>query len=115
MICSYVGDTSMAKAITDAGAEFRSLAQSWADTATATGRLMIAVLGGLGDVEREMILDRTSEGRARAMARGVRFGRPPKLNPDQRREALARRAAGETLSDIAWTYGVNHMTIARLR
>jgi DNA invertase Pin-like site-specific DNA recombinase len=106
---------STVKTITDAGASFRSLAQSWADTTTATGRLMIAVLGGLADVEREMILTRTSEGRARAMARGVKFGRPSKLTPAQRREALERRANGETLADIARSYGVTHMAIARLR
>jgi DNA invertase Pin-like site-specific DNA recombinase len=101
-------------AIAKAGATFKSLADTWADTTTPHGRLMLTVLGGLAEFERELIRARTGEGRARAKARGVHMGRPPKLTPHQRREALARREAGETLSDIARTYGVAHTTIARL-
>ena len=59
--------------------------------------------------------DRTGEGRKRAQARGVRFGRPPKLNAHQRREALARLAAGETQADVARTYNVDATTIGRLQ
>jgi DNA invertase Pin-like site-specific DNA recombinase len=61
----------------DAGGQFRSVAEPWADTATSTGRLMIAVLGGLADVERDLIRTRTAEGRSRAKARGQHMGRPP--------------------------------------
>lgn len=103
------------KSITDAGGQFRSLAEPWADTSVATGRLMIAVLAGLADVECDLIRTRTSEGRKRAQARGQHMGRPLKLSPAQRKEALARRATGETLSDIARSYNVAHTTIARLR
>ena len=102
-------------AIADKGAGFRSLADTWADTTTPHGKLMITVLGGLAEFERSLILARTGEGRARAMARGVRFGRKPKLSPFQIAEALRRREAGESLTDIARTYGVNHSTISRLR
>jgi DNA invertase Pin-like site-specific DNA recombinase len=101
-------------AIAKSGATFKSLADTWADTTTPHGRLMLTVLGGLAEFERELIRARTGEGRARAKARGVHMGRPPKLTPHQRREALARRDAGESLSDIARTYGVAHTTIARL-
>jgi DNA invertase Pin-like site-specific DNA recombinase len=101
--------------ITRKGAGFRSLADTWADTTTPHGKLMITVLGGLAEFERSLILARTGEGRARAMARGVRFGRKPKLSPFQIAEALRRREAGESLTDIARTYGVNHSTISRLR
>ena len=100
--------------ITRKGAGFRSLADTWADTTTPHGRLMLTVLGGLAEFERELIRARTGEGRARAKARGVHMGRPRKLNAHQRQEALARREAGETLTDIARTYGVAHTTIARL-
>src|ERR1700746_769731 len=96
------------------GAGFKSLADTWADTTTAHGRLMLTVLGGLAEFERELIKARTSEGRARAKAEGVHMGRPPKLTPHQRREAIARRDAGEALTDIARTYGVSHTTIGRL-
>ena len=82
-------------AIGDAGATFKSLGDGWADTTTPHGRLMLTVLGGLAEFERYLITARTSEGRQRAQARGVRFGRKPKLTLHQQQEALARRAAGE--------------------
>src|SRR6476660_8616053 len=71
-------------------AGFRSLGDAWADTTTPHGRLLLTVLGGLAEFERELILVRTGEGRARAKARGVKMGRKPKLTPHQRSEALAR-------------------------
>jgi DNA invertase Pin-like site-specific DNA recombinase len=101
-------------AISDRGAGFKSLKDTWADTTSPHGRLMLTVLGGLAEFERELIRARTGEGRKRAKERGVRFGRPHKLTPHQRQEALARREAGETLMDIARSYGVSHLTIMRL-
>lgn len=76
---------------------------------------MRTVLCGLAEFERELIRARTGEGRKRAMARGVRFGRKPKLTRHQRREALARREAGEPLADIGRSYNLSHSTISRLR
>jgi DNA invertase Pin-like site-specific DNA recombinase len=73
------------------GAGFKSLADAWADTTTPHGRLMLTVLGGLAEFERELIRARTGEGRARARAKGVHMGRPPKLTPHQRAEARKRR------------------------
>lgn len=101
--------------ITEHGAAFRSLSDAWADTTTPHGRLMLTVLGGLAEFERELIRSRTSEGRDRARARGVRMGRRPKLTPHQQREALSRRAAGEAVREIARSYNVSHSTISRLR
>ncbi len=94
------------KRITEAGGQFRSLAEPWADTATSTGRLMIAVLGGLADVERDLIRTRTAEGRSRAKARGQHMGRPPALTPQQQAEARQRRADGATLKELAQSYNV---------
>ena len=74
----------------------------------------VTVLGGLAEFERELIRARTDEGRNRAQARGVRFGRKLKLTPYQRQEALARRAQCEPLVEIARTFGVSHSTISRL-
>ena len=102
-------------AITGKKAGFRSLGDAWADTTTAHGRLMLTVLGGLAEFERELIRTRTGEGRARAVARGQRMGRPPKLTPHQRREAIRRRAKGETLAEIGRSYNVSGATISRLR
>lgn len=101
--------------IADKGACFRSLGDAWADTTTPHGRLMLTVLGGLAEFERELIRARTGEGRARAKARGVRLGRRPKLTTHQQREALARRDAGEPVTEIARSYNVHHATICRLR
>jgi DNA invertase Pin-like site-specific DNA recombinase len=96
------------------GAGFRSIADAWADTTTPHGRLMLTVLGGLAEFERELIKARTDEGRKRAQARGVKFGRKQKLTPHQIAEAITRREAGECLIDIARSYNVSHSTISRL-
>src|ERR1700730_11791893 len=100
--------------IAERGAGFKSLKDTWADTTTAHGRLMLTVLGGLAEFERELIRARTGEGRERAKARGVVLGRKPKLTSHQRREAISRREAGEVLTDIARSYNVSHSTISRL-
>src|SRR6266404_2269704 len=101
--------------IAEKGAGFKSLRDTWADTTTAHGKLMFTVLGGLAEFERELIRARTGEGRKRAKARGVRFGRPSKLTSHQRQEALRRLAKGETQSDIARTYNVHPASIGRLQ
>ncbi len=98
----------------DPGASFKSLGDPWADTTTPHGRLMLTVLGGLAEFERELIKERTGEGRADAKARGVKFGRPRKLTHHQRAEAITRRAAGEKLADIARSYNVDPSMISRL-
>ena len=101
-------------ALTDRKAGFRSLGGTWADTTTSHGRLMLTVLGGLAKFERDLIRTRTSEGRARAVARGVKMGRKPKLTPRQRKEALKRRDQGDPVREIARRYNVHNSTISRL-
>jgi DNA invertase Pin-like site-specific DNA recombinase len=91
---------------------FKSLVDTWADTTTPHGELMITLLGGIATFERHLIKARTSEGRQRAMARGVRFGRPPKMTAFQKQEALQRLAAGEIQADIARSYQVSQATIS---
>jgi DNA invertase Pin-like site-specific DNA recombinase len=108
--CSNILDT-----VAKAGAGFKSLADAWADTTTAHGRLMLTVLGGLAEFERALIIARTGDGRVRAKARGVRFGRPPALTSHQRQEAIQRLAEGATQADLARTYGVSQATISRLQ
>jgi DNA invertase Pin-like site-specific DNA recombinase len=103
------------KRIVDAKAQFRPLAEPWADTGTSTGRLMLAVLGGLAGVERDLIRTRTPEGRSRAQKRGQRMGRKPKLTEAQQAEARKRRAEGATLAELARSYHVGKSTISRLR
>jgi DNA invertase Pin-like site-specific DNA recombinase len=100
--------------VSEKGAGFRSLADPMIDTTSPHGKLIIAVFGALAEFERSMIVARTSEGRARAQARGIRFGRKPKLTPHQIAEALARRDAGEPFAEIGRSYNVSHSTISRL-
>jgi len=97
-----------------AGAGFKSLADPMIDTTSPHGKLILAVLAALAEFERSMILARTSDGRARAKAKGVRFGRKPSLNSHKREKALARLANGEAQADVARSYDVSQSTISRL-
>jgi len=97
-----------------AGAGFKSLADPTIDTTSPHGKLILAVLAALAEFERSMILARTSDGRARAKAKGVRFGRKPSLTGHQREEAFGRLANGEPQADVARSYDVSQSTISRL-
>ena len=101
-------------AISGKKAGFKSLVDTCADTTTSHGRLVLTVLGGLAESERDLIRPRTGEGRARAVARGQRMGRPPKLTPHQQKEAIKRREQGDTLAEIGRSYNVRPATISRL-
>lgn len=100
--------------IAKAGAGIRSLTDTWADTTTSGSHPVATVLGGLAEFERQLFRVKTTEGIERAKAAGSQLGRPPKLTKLQRRQALRRREAGDTLRDIAATYGCSYMTISRL-
>jgi DNA invertase Pin-like site-specific DNA recombinase len=76
--------------------------------------LLVTMLAAIAEFERELIRERTGEGRKRAQANGVRFGRKPKLSDFQRKEALQRRGDGETLAQIARSYAVSVSMISRL-
>ena len=101
-------------AIAEREAGFRPLGDAWADTTTPHGRLMLTVLGGLAEFERDLIRTRTGEGRARAIACGVKLGRKPKLTPHQIKEIRGRKAGGEAVRDIARSYNVHNSTISRV-
>jgi DNA invertase Pin-like site-specific DNA recombinase len=100
--------------IDQAGAAFRSLGDPLFNTSTSQGRLLVTMLAAIAEFERELIRERTGEGRRRAMQNGVRFGRKPKLSSYQRAEALKRRGNGETLAAIAKSYGVSTSLVSRL-
>jgi DNA invertase Pin-like site-specific DNA recombinase len=101
--------------IGQAGAFFKSLGDPLFDTTTPTGRLLSTLLAAIAEFERELIRERTGEGRKRAMAAGVKFGRPPKLTLHQRQEVLIRLGQGDSLAEIARTFNVDPTTIGRLR
>jgi DNA invertase Pin-like site-specific DNA recombinase len=100
--------------ISNAGASFRSLGDPLWDTSSSQGRLLSTLLAAIAEFERDLIRERTGDGRKRAMAKGVKFGRKPKLSEFQRHEAIKRRAAGETLAEIAKSYAVDVSMISRL-
>ncbi len=103
------------KTIADKGCLFKSLGEPWADTTTPAGRLMLTVIGGLAEFERELIKIRTSEGRQLAKKNGVRMGRKPLLTPHQIAEVRQRKANGESVRQLARSYRVSPNTISRVR
>ncbi|MGH9435469.1 MAG: recombinase family protein, partial [Terriglobia bacterium] len=105
---------AIVKQIVDANAQFRSLPEPWAERAASAGRLLIAVRGGLEEVECDLIRTCAAEDHARTKARGQHMGRPPKLTPQLQREARRRRAEGATLKELATSHNVGRATISRL-
>ncbi|KAA8389969.1 recombinase family protein [Acetobacter tropicalis] len=105
---------SIVKEITNKKAQFHSIYEPWTDTSTSTGRLMLAILGGLADVERDLIRTRTSEGRVRAIQQGKQMGRPSRLTTAQKRDISAKRKNGMTLKSLATTYGLSESAVSRI-
>lgn len=95
------------------GCGFVSLTETWCDTSTKVGRLIMTIMGGISEFERELIRDRCEAGIERAKAKGTKFGRKVKLTPEQRRVAAARYAKGETQAQLAAVYGVSEATMYR--
>ena len=106
---------NLLKAVGDHKASFQSLGDQWADTTTAAGRLMLTILGGLAEFERELIKARTAEGRERAIGRGVRMGRKHKLTPHQQAEVRKRKAEGQSVRELGRSYNVSPNTISRIK
>jgi DNA invertase Pin-like site-specific DNA recombinase len=106
----------IARDLQKAGAGLRSLAEPVVDTTSDFAELVLAMLGVAAKLERRRIKERTARGRADAKAKGVKFGRKPKLTSHQKREAIKRRDhEGETLRSIGRSYNVSAATISRLK
>jgi DNA invertase Pin-like site-specific DNA recombinase len=103
----------IAERLNTIGAGLRSLAEPWADTTSPAGRMVLTVFAGIAEFERDLIRERTSSGRAAAKQRGVRFGRPAKLSPDQ--IALGRRLIeeGKSVREVAKVLNCHHATLYR--
>jgi len=97
-----------------AGATFRSLSEPSADTTSHGGKCILTVFAGMAEFERELIRERTRAGRDVAKRRGVRFGRPKKLNAEQRGLAIRLRVEGKSVKEVAHIFGVHVSTIYRL-
>jgi DNA invertase Pin-like site-specific DNA recombinase len=103
----------IAESLNRLGAGLRSLSEPWADTTSPAGRMVLTVFAGIAEFERELIRERTAGGRASARERGVRFGRPRRLSPEQ--AALAERllSEGKSAAEVARTLGVHRATVYR--
>src|SRR5262245_25428892 len=95
-------------------AGYRRRNDAWPNTTPPHGRLMRTLLGGLAEFERELIRARTGDGRKRAKASGVKFGRPAALTAQQRQEAMQKLARGEVQAEVARAFNVSQATISRL-
>ena len=95
------------------GCDFVSLGESWCDTTTDVGRLMMAIMAGIAEFERSLIRKRCEEGILRAKRKGTKFGRPTALDPSQRRRIAERYTAGETMAELARDYECGEATIWR--
>lgn len=97
-----------------AQASFCSLSEPWADTSSHAGKMVMTVFAGIAEFERDLIRERTSAGRNEALARGVRFGRPKKMNGEQKMLALRLLQEGKSIGEIAKTFNVHNATVYRL-
>ncbi len=100
--------------IKTAEASFCSLSEPWADTSSHSGKMIMTVFAGIAEFERDLIRERTSAGRKEALIRGVRFGRPKKLNNEQKILAVRLFQEDKSISEIAKTFNVHNSTIYRL-
>ena len=104
----------IAERITEKDAGLQSLDEPWADTTSPSGRMIMTVFAGIAEFERTLILSRTQEGRLAAQARGVAFGRPKKMLPDQQELARELVRNGKSISAVARTFNVHPATIYRV-
>ena len=103
----------LTETIADNGAGLKSLGEPWADTTSAAGKMVLTVFAGIAEFERALIRERTGAGRVAAKKRGVKFGRPPKLTPEQIELAVRLADEGQPVPQIANTFGVHEATIYR--
>jgi DNA invertase Pin-like site-specific DNA recombinase len=99
--------------IASAGARFQSISEPWADTTTHAGKMIMTIFAGIAEFERDLIRERTGAGRADAQKRGVRFGRPKKMNEQQRVLATRLIKEGKSVSEVARTFSVHPATLYR--
>ena len=100
--------------IDNAGARFQSISEPWADTTTHAGKMIMTIFAGIAEFERDLIRERTGAGRVDAQKRGVRFGRPKKMNGEQQNLAKRLLKEGKSVSEVAHTFSVHPATLYRI-
>ena len=101
----------IAEVIREKEAGLQSLEESWVDTTTSAGHMVLTMLADVAEFERALIRHRIDEGRQVEKRRGVAFGRPQKLRPDQKLLALSLVREGRSISEVARTFNVHPATI----
>jgi DNA invertase Pin-like site-specific DNA recombinase len=104
---------AIAEQLKEVEAGLRSLHEPWADTTSPAGRMVLTVFAGIAEFERELIQERTRSGQVAARARGVRFGRPPKLTSDQIKLAQRLIGEGRSVPEVAKILKVHRATLYR--
>jgi DNA invertase Pin-like site-specific DNA recombinase len=100
--------------IGSAGARFQSISEPWADTTTHAGKMIMTIFAGIAEFERDLIRERTGAGRAAAHKRGVRFGRPKKMNAEQQKLARRLLQEGKSVREVARTFSIHPATLYRI-
>ena len=104
---------SIAREIESKGAQMRSLQDPLIDTTSPNGKLIFGIFAVLAEYERDLIRARTIEGLAAARERGQRLGRQEALNKEQKESLVMLRQGGQSLRQLARTFGVSKTTIIR--
>jgi DNA invertase Pin-like site-specific DNA recombinase len=102
------------ESIRNASARFQSISEPWADTTTHAGKMIMTIFAGIAEFERDLIRERTGAARADARKRGVRFGRPKKMNADQEKLALRLLKEGKSVREVARTVSIHPATLYRI-
>ena len=97
------------------GIRVHCLALGGVDLTSPAGKMTMQVISAVAEFERDLLLERTRSGIARARAAGKRFGRPPALSDEQKTAVLQRLSAGASISAVAREFGTTRQTILRVK
>ncbi|NOL21011.1 recombinase family protein [Escherichia coli] len=101
--------------LTESGIRVHCLALGGVDLTSPAGKITMQVISAVAEFERDLLLERTYSGIARARDAGKRFGRPPVLNEEQTQKVLERIKSGASISAIAREFRTTRQTILRVR
>ncbi|CDG47816.1 recombinase family protein [Serratia symbiotica] len=91
------------------------LALGGVDLTSPAGKMTMQVISAVAEFERDLLLERTHSGIARAKAAGKRFGRPPALDEEQQQVVIIRLKAGDSISAVARQFSTTRQTIHRIK
>lgn len=110
---STVDLLQLVKQITDKGCFIKSLSESWLDTTSASGKLMLTMMAGIAEFERSLMLQRCNEGRIMAVSKGVKMGRPKILDENMNYAIGLYMSKAMSIRKICASTGVSKTTLCR--